>query len=118
MIVLGVHGGTKRDDEDNRVGFAMHDSAALLLRDAQIVSAIEEERLNRIKHTNCFPASAIKYCLNENRMTLADVDYIAVNCAEHMVDVMAKRSFLANARLKGPVTGRSSCPSLRSRVWR
>ncbi len=106
MIVLGVHGGSKRDDEDNRTGFAMHDSAALLLRDAQILSAIEEERLNRIKHTNCFPVNAIKYCLDENRMTLADVDYIAINCAEHMMDVMVKRSFLANARLKGPVTGR------------
>ena len=47
VIVLGVHGGTKRDDEDNRFGFAMHDSAALLLRDAQVLSAIEEERLNR-----------------------------------------------------------------------
>ena len=107
MIVLGVHGGNKRDHEDNRVGFAMHDSAALLLRDAQILSAIEEERLNRIKHTNCFPVSAIKYCLNENRMTLADIDYIAINCAEHIVDIMARRSFLADARLKGPITGRS-----------
>ncbi|HXQ71951.1 MAG TPA: carbamoyltransferase C-terminal domain-containing protein [Pyrinomonadaceae bacterium] len=107
MIVLGVHGGPKRDHEDNRIGFAMHDSAALLLRDAQVLSAIEEERLNRIKHTNCFPVSAIKYCLNENRMTLADVDYIAINCAEHIMDIIAKRNFLANARLKGPVNGRS-----------
>ena len=117
MIVLGVHGSNKRDDEDHRDGFAMHDSAALLLRDGQILSAIEEERLNRIKHTNCFPVSAIKYCLNENRMTLADVDYIAVNSAEHMVDVMAKRSFLANARLKGPITGRSYLASLFAREF-
>ena len=107
MIVLGVHGGTKRDDEDNRVGYGMHDSGALLLRDGQILSAIEEERLNRIKHSNCFPVGAIKYCLNENRMTLTDVDYIAINSAEHLMDIKAKRSFLENARLKGPVTGRS-----------
>ena len=106
MIVLGVHGGTKRDDEVNRVGFALHDSAALLLRDGEILSAIEEERLNRIKHTNCFPIGAIKYCLNENRMTLADVDYIAINYAEHIADVRTKQDFLADARLKGPVTGR------------
>jgi len=29
----------------------MHDSAALLLRDGEILSAIEEARLNRVKHT-------------------------------------------------------------------
>ncbi|MEK6278987.1 MAG: carbamoyltransferase C-terminal domain-containing protein [Acidobacteriota bacterium] len=107
MIVLGVHGGSKRDDEDNRVGFAMHDSTAILLLDGQILSAIEEERLNRIKHTNCFPVGAINYCLNENGMTLLDVDRIAINNAEHMVDVLAKRTYLANARLKGPINGRS-----------
>lgn len=107
MIVLGVHGGSKRDDEDNRVGFAMHDSAAILLRDGQILSAIEEERLNRIKHTNCFPANAIKYCLNETGMTLADVDRIAISSAECMADVLAKRLFLADARLQRPMNGRS-----------
>src|SRR5215216_4314180 len=117
MIVLGIHGGSKREDEDNRVGFSMHDSAALLVRDGQIISAIEEERLNRIKHTNCFPVSAINYCLNENGMTLADVDRIAVNSAEHMIDVMAKRSFLSNARLKGPINGRRYLASLFEREF-
>jgi carbamoyltransferase len=117
MIVLGVHGGGKRVDEDNRVGFSMHDSAALLLRDAQLISAIEEERLTRIKHTNCFPVNAIKYCLNENRMTLADVDYIAINSAEHMMDIMTKRSYLANARLKGPATGRGYLAHLFAREF-
>ncbi len=29
-----------------------HDSAAVLLQNGRVVSAIEEERLNRIKHTN------------------------------------------------------------------
>lgn len=107
MIVLGIHGGSKRDDEDNRFGFKMHDSAAILLRDGQILSAIEEERLNRIKHTNCFPVSAIKYCLKENGITLADVDRIAINSAEQTVDILAKQAFLADARLKGPMSGRS-----------
>lgn len=117
MIVLGVHGGTKRDDEDNRTGFIMHDSAAILLRDGQILSAIEEERLNRIKHTNCFPLGAIKYCLHENDITLSDVDRIAVNNAEHMVDLSAKRSFLANAHLKGPANGRSYLANLFAREF-
>jgi len=107
MIVLGVHGGSKREDEDNRVGFAFHDSAALLLRDGQILSAIEEERLNRIKHTNCFPVKAIKYCLNENKLSLRDVDRITINRAEHMLDAHAKLTYLANARIKGQINARS-----------
>jgi carbamoyltransferase len=106
MIVLGVHGGGQRDDENNRIGFAMHDSAAVLLRDGQVLSAIEEERLSRIKHTNCFPLNAIRYCLDENGVTLADVDRIALNSAEHIADVLAKRTFLANTRLPGPMNGR------------
>ena len=117
MIVLGVHGGSKRDDEDNRVGFAMHDSAAVLLRDGQILSAIEEERLNRIKHTNCFPVSAIKYCLDENKLSLRDVDRIAINSAEHMLDVLAKRTYLSNARLKGPINARSYLAHLFTREF-
>lgn len=117
MFVLGVHGGSKRDDEDNRVGFAMHDSAAILVSDGQIVSAIEEERLNRIKHTNCFPVGAIKYCLSENRLSLTDIDAIAINSAEHMVDVLAKRTFLANARLKAPLDGRTYIASLFAREF-
>lgn len=112
MYVLGVHGGRRREDEDNHYGFALHDSAAVLLLDGRVVTAIEEERLNRIKHTNCFPARSIKYCLDENRLSLTDVDYIAVNSAAHMMDVQAKRTFLANPNLKSPIDGRAYVASL------
>src|SRR5437588_7198131 len=112
MFVLGVHGGSKREDEDNQFGFGLHDSAAVLLRDGQVVAAIEEERLNRIKHTNCFPVQSIKYCLDENRLSLMDVDYIAINTAEDKMDVVAKRAFLANPNLKSPIDGRTYIASL------
>lgn len=112
MFVLGVHGGTKREDEDNRVGFALHDSAAVLLLDGQVVTAIEEERLNRIKHTNCFPIRSIKYCLEQNRLNLTEVDHIAINSAEDVMDVSAKRAFLGNPSLKSPIDGRAYVASL------
>ena len=54
-----------------------HDSAACLLKDGCIVSAIQEERLTRIKHDAGFPEQAIRYCLEEAGIGLADVDYIA-----------------------------------------
>jgi carbamoyltransferase len=55
------------------------DSSACLLRDGEIVAAVEEERLNRIKHWSGFPAQAIRYCLNEAGASLSDLDHIAIN---------------------------------------
>ncbi|MFT5433945.1 MAG: carbamoyltransferase [Myxococcota bacterium] len=44
----------------------MQDSAACLLDDrGEIVAAVEEERLSRIKHTGRFPELAIRWCLEQ-----------------------------------------------------
>src|SRR5262245_35639789 len=94
MLVLGFHGGQKRVDEDNRVGFALHDSAAVLVKDGEVLAAIEEERLNRIKHTNCFPALSIRYCLDRCNLTLNDLDIITTNADEAWMDLKVKRFFL------------------------
>jgi len=40
------------------------DASAAMLSDGQLISAIEEERLNRIKHWAGFPGLAASYCLN------------------------------------------------------
>jgi len=53
-----------------------HDSAAALLRDGVIVGAAQEERFSRKKHDARFPGNAIRYCLTEAGISLADVDYI------------------------------------------
>ena len=53
-----------------------HDSAACLLRDGQIVAAVQEERYTRKKHDPRFPKNAIQYCLNEAKITPAQLDYV------------------------------------------
>lgn len=53
-----------------------HDSAAALLRDGEVVAAAQEERFTRIKHDAAFPVQAIRYCLDEAGVSLADVDYV------------------------------------------
>ena len=116
MLVLGFHGGSKRDDEDNRFGFALHDSAAVLIKDGIVLSAIEEERLNRIKHSNCFPLQAIKYCLDEQHIDLTKVDRITTNFEETMIDFLVKQAFLENAELKTP-TGRQFLAALFEREF-
>jgi carbamoyltransferase len=55
------------------------DAAAALVRDGELVAAVEEERFRRIKHWAGFPSQAIAACLAEAGASLADVDYIAVN---------------------------------------
>jgi len=60
----------------NLIGISAHyhDSAAALIRDGQIVAAAQEERFTRKKHDPDFPAHAIRYCLQEAGLTLADID--------------------------------------------
>ena len=42
MYILGISGGV-------RLGY--HDIGAALLKDGKLVAAVEEERINRIKHS-------------------------------------------------------------------
>ncbi len=53
-----------------------HDSAASLIIDGEIISAAQEERFSRKKHDQRFPKNAIKYCLNEQKITLDDIDSV------------------------------------------
>ena len=50
-----------------------HDSAAVLIRDGEIIAAAQEERFTRKKHDPAFPTHALGYCLDEAAITLADV---------------------------------------------
>ncbi|TWT58498.1 Decarbamoylnovobiocin carbamoyltransferase [Thalassoglobus neptunius] len=53
-----------------------HDSAAALVVDGKIIAAAQEERFTRKKHDESFPENAISYCLNEAKLTPAELDYV------------------------------------------
>ncbi len=53
-----------------------HDAAACLLRDGEVVLAVEEERLSRIKHDHGYPERAIAACLGAAGITPAEVDTV------------------------------------------
>jgi carbamoyltransferase len=55
------------------------DAAAALIRDGEILGAVEEERFRRIKHWAGFPSEAIAWCLADAGVRLEDVDHIAIN---------------------------------------
>jgi carbamoyltransferase len=53
-----------------------HDSAAALVVDGDIVAAAQEERFTRKKHDSDFPSHAIRYCLCEAGIGLAEIDHV------------------------------------------
>ena len=53
-----------------------HDSAATLLKNGEIVSAVQEERFSRKKHDSRFPENAIRYCLKSQNIDLRDIEKI------------------------------------------
>jgi carbamoyltransferase len=63
MYILGISGYS-------------HESSAALIKDGMLKVFIEEERLNREKHTCRYPALAIEACLRQEGITIKDVDYI------------------------------------------
>lgn len=40
MLILGIHGGRKLEHENDHGGWSLHDSAAVLLRDGEVVAGI------------------------------------------------------------------------------
>jgi carbamoyltransferase len=55
------------------------DSSACIYKDTTLLAATEEERIRRIKHWAGLPVEAIKFCLEDAGITLADIDIITVS---------------------------------------
>lgn len=66
MIILGIN--------------AYHgDAAAAIIRDGQLIAAVEEERFNRCKHCAGFPVEAVRYCLEAAGVHIQEVDHIGIS---------------------------------------
>jgi carbamoyltransferase len=63
----------------NVVGISayFHDAACCVLKDGLIVAAAEEERFTRVKHDSSLPTHAVRACLAQAGLTIADVDCVA-----------------------------------------
>ena len=55
------------------------DSSACLIIDGKLIVALEEERINRVKHYSGFPYNAIKECLSIGGIDEKDITDIAFN---------------------------------------
>lgn len=56
-----------------------HDSGAALISGGRLIAAVDEERLNRIKHFSGFPQNAIEYCLKEAGLSANDIDHVGLS---------------------------------------
>lgn len=56
----------------------MGNSAASLFKDGNLIAAVEEERLSRIKNDNRFPHNAINEVLSISKINLSDVSLVSV----------------------------------------
>ncbi len=64
MIILGIHDG--------------HEASAALLINGKIVCAAQEERFTKLKGDYGIPINAIKFCLKEQNLKVADIDEFAL----------------------------------------
>jgi len=54
------------------------DSSAAIFRDGVMIASTEEERFTRVKHWAGFPLEAVRFCLREAGIGLAEVDHITI----------------------------------------
>ena len=53
-----------------------HDSAACLLKNGEIINAVQEERFTRKKNDSSFPINSIRFILDENNLKINLIDYV------------------------------------------
>ena len=109
MLTLGIAGGLDRvheqfmDSPDNYT----YDGAVVLIEDGQVIAAAEEERLNRIRHSNKFPIQSIRFCLKQRGVTIQDIDLIAYYVNEDAANALLSRLYLAMPGIEPRVDART-----------
>ena len=54
----------------------MHDSSACIVRDGELLFAVAEERISRVKHDSRFPGNAVRACLDFAKVCAEQLDEV------------------------------------------
>ena len=74
----------------------MHDSSACIVRDGELLFAVAEERISRIKHDAGFPRLAIRACLDFAKLRADQLDFVCQGWpAPHSVFAADLKCFLS-----------------------
>ena len=108
MRVVGLNWGVNTLYENpyglpSNVG---HDTAAVLLIDGDPIAAIEQERLDRIKHSNKAPIDAVQSCLEIARLKPSEIDCFAHIGDEDQLELGFRQASLRHPRHQEPVGAR------------
>jgi len=76
------------------------ESSAAYVENGRVLSAVEEEKLSRIKGDRAFPRKALAYILKKHQISVDDIDLIAIGCRN-------LREFSYNYRLLNSYFGKS-----------
>ncbi|HSO73986.1 MAG TPA: carbamoyltransferase N-terminal domain-containing protein, partial [Blastocatellia bacterium] len=55
------------------------DASAAIIKDGEIIAAVEEERFNRVKHCAGFPGESIRYCLSAAGVSIEDIEHVGIS---------------------------------------
>jgi carbamoyltransferase len=119
VLVLGLAGGF---DPVYDASFGLepdfvHDAAAVLIKDGEVIAGIEEERITRIKHTNKVWSHAVRFCLDEAGVQLADLDRIAFYASEESMNFGLRFLHLRGMDAGVLRTSRDTCHQLFEREF-
>jgi len=76
------------------------DSSACIIKDGELLFAIEEERINRIKHWAGLPIESIKYCLNYTDTSINEITDISIN-SNPLSNILPKGIFFLKNYIRG-----------------
>ena len=68
---------TKTDFYILGISCGYHDSAAALIKNGEVVGAVEEERFTGIKHDASYPTNTINWLLENEKINSNDIDVVA-----------------------------------------
>ena len=74
------------------------DGSAVLVKDGELIVAVEEERFRRIKHWAGFPNEAIAKCLEIGGITGAEVSHVAIS-RDPKANLLRKAAFAVTNRM-------------------
>ena len=52
-----------------------HDSSAALIKDGEVICAVQEERFTRVKHDSDFPTECVRYILKNFKIELSEIEF-------------------------------------------
>ena len=55
------------------------DASAAIIKDGELIAAVEEERFNRKKHSAGFPTAAIRYCLDASGIKPDELEHVGIS---------------------------------------